>query len=275
MTRRHAGLAALLLHAALLPGASRAATCYTGAQLAPIAKVEAAEVFVMVDQTTALPPSVVAYLRSIVAAVGRPGTRISLFSFSAYTTGQYFQPRGSYFFEAQPSPSETANIGVQTQRNLRQCLANQAAVGARLLGDRLSQIVGPAAVAVYANSDIMGSLRQIGPRLAASHARSRTLVLVSDMLQNMPGNSFYAKGRLRAIDPGAELRNATATGQLADLANATVYIVGAALGGRAPDNQIRTPREINALEQFWRGYVARSHGRLAQFGTPLPAMPTP
>jgi hypothetical protein len=276
MARRTGVIAVIALFVATVPNISRATTCYTGSQLAPIARAERMEIFVLIDQTTALPPSVTAYLRSMIAADGRPGTRISLFSFSAYTEGQYFQPRGSYYFEGQPTAGEIENIGMQTQRNLRQCLINQTAIGTKLLGDRIAQIVNPVAVAAtYTNSDIMGSLRQIGKRIATSRSRARALVIVSDMIQNMPGNSFYAGGRLRTIDPRVELRNATTATEFADLGNTPVYVVGGALTGRAPDNQIRTPREISALEQFWRSYIAKSHGNLVEFGTPLPAIPAP
>lgn len=259
---------------ALLATASpaRASTCYVGAQLAPIARPETAEVFIVIDQTTAFPASVIAHLNAVLAMDGRAGTRISLFSFSAYSDGQYFQPRGSFLFEGQPTSADIDSLGMRTQQNLQRCLANQANAGKQLLAGRIAQIAGTGG-ATYGNSDIIGSLRQVGPRISASRARSRTLIIVSDMIQNMPGVSFYANGRLRAIDPQVELRNVTKTNQLADLGGARVYVVGGGLTSGPRDIQLRSATQINALELFWRAYIGNSHARLIAFGTPIPAMP--
>lgn len=240
--------------------------CYSGAQLATIAHVEQTEVFIVIDQTTALPRGVVAHLQSVLARKSRPGTRVSLFSFSAYGSGDFLQPRGSFHFEPSPTPAQAEHIGMSTQRNLRQCLANQAVAGTRLLSARMISVLGTAS-ATYSNSDIIGSLRQMGRRIAASRARTRILILASDMIQNMPGNSFYAQGHLRVIDPRAEMR--LAAPHVANLAGAQVYVVGGGLAGGRTDNLVRTPRELDPLERFWRAYLGRSNARLMEFGTPI------
>lgn len=250
------------------PGLAKVAApgCYNGAQLAPVAQVEDTEVFIVIDQTTALPPGVVAHLRSVLARKSRAGTRVSLFSFSAYGAGDFLQPRGSFHFEAPPSPAQVEQIGMSTQRNLRQCLANQNVAGSRLLMTRMVSVLGTGS-ATYSNSDIIGSLRQLGRRIAASRARTRILILASDMIQNMPGNSFYARGHLRVIDPRMEMR--LAAPHLANLAGAQVYVVGGGLAGGQADNLVRTPRELDPLERFWRAYLSQSNAKLMEFGTPI------
>lgn len=224
------------------------------------------ELFVLVDQTTALDPVLNAAVRENAARLLRSGTAYTVASFSAFERSHYTAILSSGVLEAPIPAGLRPSVSVPRLKKLDACLVAQASFGARTALRALAQATAGSA-GTFAHSEVMGSLKQLSARVAASPAPNRIVLVVSDMLEHSGVTSFYKSKSLRAIDPAAELANARASGMIGNFGGARVYVLGAGLlppGGEGG----RDPRAINALESFWLRYFAQSNARVAAFGTP-------
>ena len=273
-------LMACALGAGLLPeAAGRSAagprdnaipSCYD--QLREYAPRNAAgDLTVIIDQTAYLDARMRQIVRETVDRLLRPGTNVSIATFSAYLQGHYLDVLVAGQVEA---PVEAGQRDFVSKRELRQndeCLRDQFAFAHRLVAKALDGAFAGIDPNVE-RSDILAALRDLSRRVRAAPAEARLVVVVSDMLENSSITSFYQGNRLRGIDPDGEMRRAAAAGIKADFRDARVVVIGA--GGissaRAGGQSYRDPRAMLALEEFWRRWFAASHADLVEFGKPTP-----
>ena len=249
-------------------------SCYARAKagIAPAPPVR--EVFVIVDQTTALDPALVQTLRANVARLVRPGTKFTVASFSAFERGHYTKIVASGTVEpAVPGPRRGA-ISVPALKKLDACLRAQGPYGVKIALAGITQ-AGKASAASFAHSEILASLKQLSPRIAASKARDKVLIVASDMLEHSSATSFYRNRGLRPIDAAAELRKVVGQGLAANFGGARAYVIGGGILPPQSKGAGRTIAALNSLELFWKAWFQKSGARLLAFGRPNLVAPIP
>lgn len=229
--------------------------------------IEQREVLILIDETAPYPADMFQHVLGRIVPLESPGTRITVGSFSYYSG--YTRPtiHMSFFFE----PDFPTILGSRVSRSrlnrLIPCLLEGRLRGVTQVRTELS-LRFAAAHPMLEHSDIMNSLRLFGDHIRASRARTRTIVLVSDMLENSTTTSFYTHGVFRPINPTVEIEKARRAGVIADLSGASVYVVGMGLpserGGAS-----RPSQNMRRLEQFWTMYFADARAGEVIMGSPF------
>lgn len=265
------GMAALALCGSAV-AAPDMPSCYTANQLGTPAPSQRA-VFVMIDQTTVLDDKLVAELGRHLQGLLRPGTTFRIYSFSAYAQGRYLQQLATGSLEA-PLVDQSVRdaTAVKTLKNFDACLKSQYAYGTRLVADSVREALQGSNEGL-ARSDVLSSVAAVSQAVRDVAAQQKTVLIVSDMLENSSISSFYSQERMRQIDAALELRKVEKANVRADFGGASVYVMGAGIvpepkGTRNAAASYRSPQSIEALRVFWDGFFERSNAKLAGFGAP-------
>ena len=268
-----AHLLRLALLAATLAGASGASgqnlvpSCYGRYPIGVAPAPSARDVFILIDETTALDPALTQNLRANVVKLIGPGTRFAIARFSAFRRGHFAEIVAAGSVEPAVPAQLRNSISVPKLRQIDKCLHDQPLLASRiaLAGVAAAQKVS---AATFSQSEIMSSLKQLSDPIAASRARDKVVIIASDMLEHSSATSFYAKKGLRQIDPAAELKKAAKNQLFGNFGGARLYVIGAGiLPPEAPDVS-RTIPALNALERFWTLWARQSGAAMAGFGRP-------
>jgi len=226
---------------------------------------------VLIDQTMYTDARMRQIVRESVERMVEPGTTLTIATFSAFMQGRYLDVLISGEVETQIEPAKRDFVPKRDLRQNEQCLADQLVFARRLAGKTIDAAFA-ASDANIAKSDILAALHDIGQRVSESPVATKTVIVVSDMLENSSITSFYRATKLRSIDPQAELQKVAAAGIKADFGNARVFVIGAgAVSDKQADaSSYRDPKAIFALEDFWRRWFAASHAVVVEFGKPMP-----
>lgn len=272
----------LFLSLALLAlGASAAAapvnqipSCYAAGKLeiqpAPVQRA----FFIVLDETVVLDDELKRALWDLVRPLVRPGTDVSIYRFSAYSQGKYLDVVASGVLEMPIPAGVRDSVSVPKLKTFDACMNGQAQYGLTLTRNAIGKVLAGSTFDL-ANSDIDGSLFALSKVVKESKAPTRTVLLVSDMLENSTVSSFYQNKGVRNIDPSAELKKVEAAKLFGDFGGASVYVMGAGLiepaagpARGARPVQYRDTKTMSALQQFWTRYFERSNAKLEAFGTP-------
>jgi len=250
---------------------NRVPSCYAISKIGVPPPAVQREVFVLIDQTTMLDPSLKNAVREELGRLVVPGSSFVIGSFSAFAQGQFERVVAAGRLETSVPAGDRDNLSVRALEALDRCLGRQAPYGRRIAAAALDRATAGQSDA-FQHSDVISSLRDFAPRVASSTGRRKILIVVSDMIENSSLANFYQNRTLRGIDPGKELRSVAAKGFLANFGGAEVYVIGGGLLSGDRDSY-RDPVRLKALETFWSTYFARSNARLRGFGKPLLASP--
>lgn len=232
------------------------------------------EIFVILDQTTPFDDAIRASVAEQLTPLRRPGTAYTVASFSAFGQGRYPVIISAGATEAPVPAAKRNGVSVPKLKQIDDCLRGQLPFARRTMNAAVESAFAGSKRGL-ANSEILASLKQLSSRIAASPARTKTVIIVSDMIEHSSNASFYSKSTLRKIDPGVELTKAKAAGAVGDFGGAATYVIGA---GALPTDRPAVRRgtnEMTALEQFWRQWLRASQADLKEFGAPMLLQPIP
>lgn len=230
--------------------------------------------FIVLDETMVLDDGLKRSLWELVKPVIAAGTEVSVYRFSAYSQGKYLDVVASGILEA-PIPARLRDsVSVPKLKIFDACLNGQSQYAQTLTRSAIGKVLADSSFDL-GKSDIEGSLFALSKVVKDSKAPVRTVLLVSDMLENSTVSSFYQNKGVRGIDPAAELKKVEAAKLFGDFGGASVYVMGAGLieapankGARAQAVQYRDTKTMAALQQFWSGYFEQANAKLEAFGAP-------
>ncbi len=246
-------------------------TCYDNKLVVTPTATADTELFIAIDQTTplnaALRQSVADNLKPFLSA----GNGFSIVTFSAYTQGHYTEVVASGRLDPVLDLAKRNDISKTALAKFDQCITHQPQLAAQLAGGALRSAFD-GTTGEISKSDVLASVKAISGLVQKSRARTKVVLLVSDMLENSSISSFYAdKGlSVRKIDPAKELQLVTDNQLFGDFGGAHLYVMGAGLLSEdaKKSKSYRDPKTMQALESFWRTYLERSKAQLMEFGQP-------
>lgn len=226
---------------------------------------------VVVDQTTVLDNRLRQIVAESVERLLRPGTSVTVVTFSAYLGSRYLDVVVSGRIEQRIVGKRRDYLPKRQLQQSDQCLDEQMTFAHRLVAKALDSAFA-ASDGRLARSDILAALHDLSRRVGETPAQQRMVLLVSDMLENSSITSFYQRGQLRVINPAAEMKRVAGSGIRADFGGARFVVIGAGLAGSSGSGEpaYRDPRAMLALEEFWRRWLADSNAALVEFGKPTP-----
>lgn len=249
-------------------------SCYAAGKLDVKSAPAKRAFFIVLDETVILDDALKRSLWELVKQTVGPGTDVSVYRFSAFSQGKYLDVVASGVLETPIAATVRDSISVPKLKTFDACLSGQLQYGLTMTRNAIGKVLADSSFDL-AKSDIDGSLFALSKVVKESQAPTRTVLLVSDMLENSTVSSFYQNKGVRNIDPATELKKVEAAKLFGDFGGASVYVMGAGLiqpaAGAvkaASPAQYRDTKTISSLQQFWSGYFERSNARLEAFGTP-------
>ena len=244
------------------------ASCYRALSLPLPAAEETRAYFVLVDQTTVFDASLKQTISTATRTNMRVSTQFTIANFSAFLGDHYTDIAVAGRTDGLLSQSERDDTSKPKLRNLDLCMTHQVDYAKRIADAALTKSFG-AASADIARSDILASLHDFAAHVVhPSTAKTKTLLIASDMLENSSLSSFYAHRTVRKLDPQAELLKAREKGLIPDLTGVRVFVIGAGLLDPQSANSYRDPQTMLSLEGFWGLYFKEAHAELVEFGKP-------
>ena len=266
------GLALMLLSLAWYTHAAERndiPSCYHYAKLDAQRPAESGrELVIVIDQTVKVPLALKKSIWQHVTRYVQPGDRVVLYQFSALLQDNYlkrvFDGRLEALFSDQHARN---NMGMESLKNLDTCLVKQKQFFDQGIGKLMAGSFAAEGDSI-AKSEIIDSLHRIAEDLKSDPAPQKSVVLISDMLENSAFGSFYSNNQIRLIAPEKELERVSKQGLIADFKGASVYVAGAGLIDTSAKNNYRSGKIMQQLEDFWRRYFSASDAELVSFGAP-------
>ncbi|WGL28479.1 hypothetical protein OWC53_02480 [Pectobacterium brasiliense] len=244
-------------------------SCYSFAKLDQYRPADSGrELVVIVDQTVKVPVDLKKSVWNQVVRYVQPGDHVVMYQFSALLQDNYMKRVFDGKLEMPFTDQKVRNsLGMDSLKSLDGCLVQQRQFFAQNIGKKMAESFAERGDNI-AKSEIMDSLKRIGDDLKEASAASKTILLVSDMLENSEFGSFYSNNSIRLLEPEKEMARAGKQNLVADFAGANVYIAGAGLIDTDSKNNYRSGKIIQQLEVFWRQYFAASKATVVSFGAP-------
>ena len=244
-------------------------SCYASTQFDTPAPAPARELFVVIDQTTALNARLAGSLTSKVADFLDDGPgRVTIASFSANTVGNFATVDFTGEAEGPVAQDMRNSVNARKLELLDACLGpmprNLAARATAEINALVRTDSGD-----FANSEIIGSLAALSEAVRASQAQDKRVLVVSDMLEHSSTTSFYQNRGIRDFDTMAELQRVADRHQFGDFGGAQVYVMGAGLlPPEAQQNETRDSARLLRLREFWQNWFENSNAHLVGYGQP-------
>jgi len=244
-------------------------SCYSYARLdAERPPASGRELVIIVDQTVKVPTELKKSIWQQVLRFAQPGDHIILYQFSALLQDNYMKRTFDGKLEGPFTDQKARNsLGMDSLKSLDGCLSQQKQFFEQTIGKKLAAAFAEQGDNI-AKSEIMDSLKRISDDLKAEPAQAKTILLVSDMLENSDFGSFYSNNQIRLLAPEKEMQRVSKQHLLADFAGSRIYIAGAGLIDSEAKNNHRSGKIMQQLEAFWRDYFAASHATVIGFGAP-------
>ena len=244
------------------------ASCYHALSLSPPAIEDGHAYFVLLDQTTLFDASLKQTITTATRTNMRASTQFTIATFSAFLGDHYTDIVVAGRTETPLSQAERDDTSKPKLRNLDLCMTHQIDYARRISEAALQKSFGGASAEI-ARSDILASLYDFATHVVhPSTARSKTLLMASDMLENSSLSSFYSHRSVRKLDPAAELKKVRDKGLIPDLTGVRIFVVGAGLLDPQSAGTYRDAQTMLSLEGFWGAYFKEAHAQLVEFGKP-------
>lgn len=241
--------------------------CYEAEGLTPPKTSADKILYVFIDQTTLLPDNMKSKLMTLVTDWDKPGDRVKIARFSAQTKGQYNELMFDEMVLPFPDQEYLYNMKRSKKKPLLACLNQRRQEYSKSLDNAMTStlaLIGK----TLPKSEIFYSLRELSKSLITeSDVADKTILFVSDGLENSSFTSFYARKGIKLISTNETMGIINKNSLQADWDNAKVYILGL---GYFPDSKLYIrPNYIERLKGFWMSYFTAGSGEIVAVGTPM------
>lgn len=222
--------------------------------------------YVLVDETVPLTESMKKKVLALLSDWGKPGDMIKIARFSASYRDLYPELVFSRKVEMKPGEAFMFNLSYKDKKSVLNCLINQKKTVKEAFAKQLQvslKNINPK----IPRSELLGSLKLLSKQVyLPDEAMKKTVLLISDGMENSTTTSFYAKGKLKNINPRKEISKVRRKGMMGFWKKANVYVYGL---GLMPDNKsYAKPETVEKLKRFWEQYFVESGARVKAIGAP-------
>lgn len=225
--------------------------------------------YVFIDQTMELTPRMKESVIELVSEWGHNGERVTISRFSANIQGQYSELIFDEIGNAKPSEAYLFHLRYKHKKQILKCLEDtknefRDAMTTTLINTlKLTDDKLP-------KTNLLHSLRDFANQMLHDEFRKdKTVLIVSDGLENSDVFSFHKRGVIRQINTRNMLNIAKRNKLIPNWHHAKVYFMG--LGYISDPKFYVRPKILNPIKQFWAVYFAEGNAVLHRnsLGTPM------
>ena len=243
--------------------------CYDIPGLTPPEMKASKGLYVFVDQTMDLTATMKAAVVELVTEWGDRGERVQISRFSANVKGQYSELMFDEVGNIPPTPDFLFNLRRKDKIEFLQCLENRKndfylklnnslTTTLKLTDDKLPK------------TNLLHSLYTFAEQIVADNSvTDKTVLLVSDGLENSDLFSFHRHGKVKTIDARKMLDIVRRNKLIPNWYGAKVYLFG--LGYISDEKFYLRPKIVDPLKQFWEHYFIEGQGTMQpnSIGVPM------
>lgn len=226
---------------------------------------------VLIDDSVGFDDNIARRVTDMVTRWVQPGRHIEILTFAAHVSGHYAEVVAAGTVEPTPNDDFMDDMKRSDRGKFEHCIRQQLPTAKQSVARVVQEALSKQDKGV-SNSDLLVNVSRATAHVASLPMPKKTVLIVSDMLENSSISSFYEGGKVRKIDPAAELTKADKAGLTGTFANADVFIFGlgylAAQGPAAKESYL-DPKRSQPLVKFWSDYIVKSGGRVREIGVPL------
>lgn len=225
--------------------------------------------YVFVDQTMELTPSMKTAVVDLVSEWGENGENVKISRFSANIQGQYTELVFDEIGNVPPSEAYLFHLRYKDKRDLLKCLAehktdfhdtmvNTLVNTLKLTDDKLPK------------TNLIHSLHDFATKMITDKSvKDKTVLIVSDGLENSDVFSFHKQGVIKKINARDMLNTVRRKKLIANWHQAKIYFMG--MGYISDEKFYVRPKIIQPIETFWYFYFAEGNATLGKnsIGTPM------
>jgi hypothetical protein len=244
-------------------------SCYDLPGVTPPDNTPQKGLYVFIDQTMALTPMMKQAVIDLVSQWGAHGERVKISRFSANISGQYSElvfdevgnipPTEPYLFHLRSKHKRQILACIEEKKNdFHSALVDSLFTTLKLTNDKLPK------------TNLIHSLAEFAEQMVAvDDIDDKTVLLITDGLENSDLFSFHKRGKVKLINPKQSLSKVRGAGLLPSWHKAKVYLMG--LGYISDEKFYSRPKIIKPLKQFWERYFAEGNAILKanSIGTPM------
>ena len=225
--------------------------------------------YVFIDQTMDLTPSMKSAVIDLVTDWGNMGERVQITRFSANIKGQYAElmfdevgnipPTPDFLFHLRRKDKKTFLACLDNRKNdFHQKLSNTLLSTLKLTDDKLPK------------TNLLHSLYTFAEQIVADNSvTDKTILLVSDGLENSDLFSFHRHGKVKTINARNMLDIVRRNKLIPNWYGAKIYFLG--LGYISDEKFYLRPKIVKPLKRFWEHYFIEGQGVLQanSIGVPM------
>lgn len=225
--------------------------------------------YVFIDQTMALQPLMKQAVIDLVSQWGNNGERVKITRFSANIEGNYSElvfdavgnipPTEPYLFHLRSKHKKQILACIEEKKHLfNNALVDTLTATLKLADDKLPK------------TNLIHSLAEFAEKMVAiDKIQDKTVLLVTDGLENSDLFSFHKRGEIRIISAKESLNKIRRKGLIPSWHKAKVYVMG--IGYISDEKFYSRPRILKPLKNFWERYFAEGNAVLKanSIGAPM------
>ena len=232
-----------------------------------------AALFVLVDQSVNYDGALKAKAMELVRNWSAEGRAVEIYTFSSALPGRYTARITGGRFDDQPTEEYIDNLKRSDRERFISLHSRQPLIARKAVMLSLQEAFAGSRNEIQ-HTDIVRTMKEMSDYIRSYPARTKSILLVSDMMENSSMASFYSRGRTRLIDPAREIQKVTARQMIGNFGGKVrVYILGLGFYGNdaspAKSERYLDADRINAIAAFWRSYFRNSGAYVVETGKPM------
>ena len=242
-------------------------SCFAGIKYAQPTEHRANRgLYILIDETVPLSKEMKAKVERLVRGWGKQGDMVKIARFSASYRGLYPELVFHQKIESPPDSAFLYNLHYRDKVLIKQCLQEQKEKFNKEFGMQFNAALKNLNPKIP-KTELLGSLKQLSKKLVVpDEALEKTVLLISDGMENSAVTSFYKNKTLKNIKPKKTIAKLRRKGMMGFWKNAKVYMYGV---GLMPDKKrYADPMLVQNLKHFWERYFVEGGAKSAEIGTP-------
>jgi len=229
--------------------------------------------FVLIDQSVNYDPALRNKAFELVRDWIADGRAVEVYAFSSAVPGRYTMRITGGRIDDTPTEYFIDNLKRSERELFTVMHSRQRLIAQRVILNSMNQAFVGGQNEIN-HTDIVRTMKEMSDYIKRYPARVKSILLISDMMENSQIASFYYSGKVRMINVDKELLNVAGKNMIGDFGGAVrVYVLG--LGFYDPkvsrtqqENYLDSDR-INNIASFWYKYFAMSRAVVMEIGKPM------
>ena len=224
--------------------------------------------YIFIDQTMPLNARMQSTLNELLSEHPKRGEQVRIARFSPNIKGQYTELTYEGFLDSKPSEAYLYHLRDKDNRALQTCIEEQKIKVKQAMQSAIKhnlQLIDTQ----LPRTELLYALKRLSETvLVNDQIENKTVLIISDGLENSEVTSFYRRRNIAPINVEKEIAKVNKHNLIANWHGANLYMFG--LGNIKDERRHIKPSQLEMLKKFWNSYFSAGGAVVKELGTPAP-----